>query len=716
MGRAANRPHDHRMHIGLFIPLILVMTACGSEPGLGGPGSTTGGPGETDSGDDTDPGVPTTSASDASDSTGAPDDATTGTSEPVEAGGWSIRDRDPYGRSGHAAILDEAGERMIVYGGGANDTWVLPLSGPHADEWSQLSVAGELPPVHAYGTSLFSDSAVYDPLGQRMIVLLNPTPVTASDHDEVELWELALTGTPKWRRLVTAGPGPGAEVQSGRVVLDRDANRLFIVGGALDHTGVWSLSLTDPPTWERFADTPPEANGSFYVDHSLLFDAARGQLVLFGGWPRLQRIWGLSLATRAWTLLDEGDLASGSYGATAALDAVHDRIVIFGGDQIDSVHTFSLATHAWTATNAGNAENWPLGASAAVDAARGRVLYFSGVTMRPDSEQEAVNTTWSLGFADLELAELLPATRRGEFAMAERRAIWDPSREMVVAFGGHQGGETWTHGLALADAWTPAVVGAAPSLANMAAIYDEVGQAIVSFGGRAYSDSNVLMRLASDPGAVWETLAVDGGPSARSQHVAVYDAEQRRMIVHGGRASSGDLPQPLADTWALTLDGEPAWTQLVADGPQPAARGAHVAIHDPQGQRMIVYGGVSEGDQALVDLWSLSLADAPTWTKIWAPGPSPQGLLRGSAVYDPEGQRMILVDLARTADPPGARVFALELGEAPTWHRFCAAGLTPAELWVSPGTATNVVLVDDGLFLTVSGGAFRFDLQTAYCD
>jgi hypothetical protein len=250
----------------------------------------------------------------------------------------------------------------------------------------------------------------------------------------------------------------------------------------------------------------------------------------------------------------------------------------------------------------------------------------------------------------------------------------------------------------------------------MAAIYDPVGQAIVSFGGRVYTDSNVLMRLASDPGAVWETLVVDGAPPARARHVAVYDAAQRRMVIHGGLASAGDLQGPLADTWTLTLDGPPVWTQLTAIGSPPAARAGHVAIYDPDGQRMIVYGGQGDGNHALVDLWSLSLAGEPVWTNILAPGPSPQGLLGGSAVHDPDGQRMIIVDLARTADPAGARVFALELGETPTWHRFCAAGLTPAELWASPGTATNAVRVADGLFVTVSGGAFRFDLQTDYCD
>jgi hypothetical protein len=705
------------MRLRLLIPLGLVLTACENQPDLGKSGSTSTGPlTEADTGDTA---IPTTSGSSETDTgdsdTDAPDPTTGG---PVEdQGGWSIRDADPYGRAGHAVVLDEKNDRLIVFGGGANDTWQLPLAGPGADVWSQLIVAGEHPPVHAYGGSMFADSAVYDPARERMIVLVNPTPVTASTNAEVELWQLSLAGTPQWQRITTAGPDPGAEVQTGRVVLDRDGDRLFVVGGALDKTGVWTLSLADTPTWERFADTPPDQQGPFYLDTSLLLDAERGQLVMFGGWPRLQKIWGLSLATREWTLLDDGELASGSYGATATLDAASDRIVIFGGDQTSKVHLFSLATHTWTATSAGEPGAWPIGASGAVDAQRGRVLYFGGLTATDVWEQEAVNTTWSLSLADLTLAELIPATHRADLGMGDRTAVWDEARQAVVAFGGQPDGETWSHGLAATDTWTGVDVGGStPSLIGMSGIYDPVGAAIVAFGGTLYTDSDVALRLASSPGAVWEPIVAEAPPAARSHHVAVYDPVNRRMVVHGGQINTNHGATFLDDTWTLALDGAPVWTELSPSGSQPAARAGHVAIHDPEGQRMIFYGGKGPWGEPLTDVWSLSLVGAPAWTRIMAGGERPGDSRHAAAVHDPDGRRMIVVDLTPGLDSTPARVFALELDGPPEWHRFCSPGLTPAEVWSGSGTATNTILVDDGLFVTVSGGAFRFDLETEYCD
>ena len=73
---------------------------------------------------------------------------------------------------------------------------------------------------------------------------------------------------------------------------------------------------------------------------------------------------------------------------------------------------------------------------------------------------------------------------------------------------------------------------------------------------------------------------------------------------------------------------------------------------------------------------------------------------------------MIVLDLT----PGGTRVFALDLDGDPEWHRFCWTGLTPSESWNFPGSVPNAVLAEGALFLSVSGGAFRFDLGASYCD
>jgi hypothetical protein len=614
-------------------------------------------------------------------------------------GGWSIRDRTPYPRQGHTAVLDEDGDRMIVFGGSANDTWQLPLSGPQANVWSELVVAGETPRVYPYN-GIFGppDSAVYDPQGKRMILLIAPTPTGASPSTDVDLWELSLSGTPAWHRLVTGGPSPGAEAQSGHLALDRANHRLLVAGGALDQAGVWALSLDATPTWTRLADMP-EPNDLTYADASLVLDASRGQLVLFGHYATTDRVWGLSLSTAQWTLLHSEVNAPYTGGVTTLLDAAHDRLVLFAGPYNDGLTFFSLATQTWSTVELDSGPY--LGTAGILDASRGRALYFSGQT-----GTRLTNTTWTLPLDTLAFTPLVPATQEVGIDFQYSVTTWDPTRAAAVAFGSYLpdvAAFTLSHGLAT-EGWAPLAAGATPQISYAPSIYDPVGRAIVSFGGDGV-DTDDVVRLPSSPGATWQKVAVAGGPVAREEHVAVYDAAHRRMVIHGGVGpSSGSSLDVLDDAWALSLDGAPAWTPLSPGG--PGARFGHVAVYDPEGQRMIIYGGSNDTVQ-LSDVWSLSLGGTPVWTPLSPTGAGPGGMESPSAVYDAKGKRMILLDLATE----GARVFALDLGPSPAWHRFCWTGITP----IGSPDSLPALLVDDGLFVTVSGGAFRFDLTTSYC-
>jgi hypothetical protein len=136
---------------------------------------------------------------------------------------------------------------------------------------------------------------------------------------------------------------------------------------------------------------------------------------------------------------------------------------------------------------------------------------------------------------------------------------------------------------------------------------------------------------------------------------------------------------------------------------------------------MLTYGGSTYHEasgelEQLTDLWALSLDGAPRWTALAAAGEGPGPLSNGaSAIYEAERRRMIIVDFP-TGDTPDdgvARVFALDLDGAPTWHRFCSSGVTPADSGFGVGRA---VLTPDGLFVAMGGGAFRFGLGTPYCD
>ena len=101
----------------------------------------------------------------------------------------------------------------------------------------------------------------------------------------------------------------------------------------------------------------------------------------------------------------------------------------------------------------------------------------------------------------------------------------------------------------------------------------------------------------------WSLLEVEGaGPSPREEQAAVYDSLGDRLVISWGYDTNS-----LGDTWALSLDGDPAWAELPAPGaPQPFGSWGHGAVYDAAGDRAVAYGGTF----LLYAAWTLDLAEA----------------------------------------------------------------------------------------------------------
>ncbi len=144
------------------------------------------------------------------------------------------------------------------------------------------------------------------------------------------------------------------------------------------------------------------------------------------------------------------------------------------------------------------------------------------------------------------------------------------------------------------------------------------------------------LELAAILAMVWQGVAWCQ-PVTLESHAAIYDPVSKRMIVFGGLAEG----QPTDSTWQLTLGRSPAWSTLVTAGPLPSARFGHSAVYDPVRHRMIIFGG-QVGKQALDDVWTLSLSDPPTWDSLVTSGPKPQARVYHTAIYDPLRDRVVI--------------------------------------------------------------------------
>ena len=177
---------------------------------------------------------------------------------------------------------------------------------------------------------------------------------------------------------------------------------------------------------------------------------------------------------------------------------------------------------------------------------------------------------------------------------------------------------------------------------------------------------------AAQPGpadGIWSRFDFPSDLSTREYHGMVYDPVRGRMLVIGGH------PQFLNDVWALPLGGIPAWHQVYPGGTPPSPRFAHSVIYQPGRDRVILFGGFDGSFRN--DVWALSLSGTPSWTPVTAAGTPPAGRWAHVAIYDPAGERMIVFG---GYDGSAARndVWELSLGAAPAWTRLDPAGRTPA--------------------------------------
>lgn len=255
------------------------------------------------------------------------------------------------------------------------------------------------------------------------------------------------------------------------------------------------------------------------------------------------------------------------------------------------------------------------------DSTRSRFVLFGGFTSQNTRE------TWEFG-----QGEWVLAATNGPSARRSNGLVFDARRGRVLLFGGFDtvprndlwawDGGVWTQ---LFPTGTPPEVRDA-----MAAAYDEARDRVVIFGGvrpnHFYGDT-----WEYDPQSNSWARVSQTGPAARGYMHAAYDPVRQRTVMFGG---GGDLPgQQRNDTWEW--DGA-AWSLRATTGPSPR-RGYTMTYNGARGT-VLLFGGFTDGNPTVYhrDTWEW---DGTRWAEAEAPGPSPRAV--AFAAYDPDGARVL---------------------------------------------------------------------------
>ena len=307
-----------------------------------------------------------------------------------------------------------------------------------------------------------------------------------------------------------------------------------------------------------------------------------------------------------------------------------------------------------------------------------------------------------------------PASRQGVMG------IYDAAHDRVVMFGGYSGGtafnDVWALSLSGTPAWSPLTPAGTPPSGRWlgVAIYDPPRHRMVVFGGADASSNpmNDAWALTLDGTPTWSRIDPAGSlPPARTLSVACYDGVRERMVVFSGQPSN-----TLTDTWALTLSGAPAWTEL-ATPTHPNGRELALLGWDPSHDRLVLYGGQNRTDawqlplnpvtdwSGIVvdpwppapgpypnlvhdpvrhrlleihahDLWAYPLTGAGTWTHETIGGSAPNSTGGFSTIYDPNADR-VLVFGGQSGGGLSNQTWALTLSGAPAWQPLLPDGVPP---------------------------------------
>lgn len=282
----------------------------------------------------------------------------------------------------------------------------------------------------------------------------------------------------QWEQLSPLA-APSARYQHA-MVFDAKRGEVVLFGGRnndgvlLNDTWVWNGT-----TWtQKMPATSPPARQD--ITHAMAYDAAREVVVLFGGYKQPSNLgdtWTWNGAT--WTQQQPADAPAARSGHALAYDAARQEVVLYGGNGNNSPgDTWVWNGTAWTEKSPAQLPGGLVDATLTYDAVREEVVLFGG---HSSILFHAMEDTWVWnGISwNLKNPSVLPPRRRSH------SAAYDAARQRVVVFAGigqsASPADTWTWGGITWTAQPPATAPTARYNAPMA--YDEIREQVVLFGG-----------------------------------------------------------------------------------------------------------------------------------------------------------------------------------------------------------------------------------------
>ena len=564
--------------------------------------------------------------------------------------------------------------------------------------WRLLSESPAFPPTFAVPVG------VHDPLRHRVLVVESNYQSQA-----MAVWSFEATPTPRWMPLAASGTPP-RQFYLASLVYDPIRDRLLVFGneprGSDTHTDlqVWALALSGSPAWQRLSanELPPAAR----YGHSTIFDPAHDRVIMFagatdgdpGGWKYVSETWEYSLRTGRWTALAAVQEAPGAReGHGAMYDPSARRMLVFGGHYDNGARGY--LNDLW-ALSLGDTIQWselPVsgsipGARSAFgtihDPVRQRMLVHGGINADSGIEPDDL---WALSLADPPVWTRITTedTLRGRSYPVD---IYDPIEDRLLACGGGSYPQTSALNLSAPVHWDAILpTRPIPTPSNRSGhdvVYDTRRERFLVMGGQWSPADSAMWSFAPGLTRPWQAIRGRALPivdvfANPPQHV-LYDSLGDRVLACTGK-----------QVWVSPATGPWDWKELGPPAPAEARdidNGAGIAL-DSRRNRLIVSGGwffyPHSGSLTLNGVWAVSLGRSPEWSQLGTL-PHVNGVGDHYSFYDPVRDRLVVVGgVARpgrlSAVPQGLGVWTSPLEGPLSWTWFHAeGGVPPRAAWLGP--------------------------------
>jgi hypothetical protein len=337
-----------------------------------------------------------------------------------------------------------------------------------------------------------------------------------------------------------------------QMVYDAAHRQMLMYGGGdqfvSSETWAWNGA-----SWTNLTPPSPALGPKAVDSFALAYDAARQQVVLFGGEYYQSGVGAVVLGETwiwngsNWTNATPALSPSPRVGVAMAYDSASEQVVLFGGNQAGNDETW-----AWDGSNwhlllpSGSASNPPgrFSHSMVYDSTHNQIVLFGGF----GSSGSSLNDTWLWNGSTWQSAGSAPAglVGRGTAGLA-----YDSIGDQVVLFGG------WTGASYVGDMWVSDESGKVPPVAGFT----------MTSGGQSANEGGLLSLTAPSAGSV--SVSFDAGRSSAVTGAAVQAWQWKINNVVASTASSflhSFAPSANANSISLVVTDDRGATSRPATG------------------------------------------------------------------------------------------------------------------------------------------------------